>query len=1359
MFRYLGLLFFTVFGFGQQVQVTNNEYTPQGLVDLLLGNSCTEVSNISISSPNSVAYFNRNNSTFPIEEGIIIRNGNALLSGGPFTNQNQSSEVSQDSDAFLQFLSNQNGQNNLVTDVAFLQFDFVPLSNSFSFEFLFASNEYGEYQCGFSDVFAFVLVDLNTGSFENLAVVPNTSFPISVLTIRDQQFNQGCTSANPELFSTYNVTNPANASLNMRGFTDVMSASSTVIPNNPYRIRLVIGDVIDSNFDSAVFISSGNFVSNVDLGQDQEICNGDAIVLETGLDNELYNFVWLKNDNIILGETSSQLTIDGTGEYEVEVSLQNSGCLLTGSVEFTDIGSYLEPDNLYFCSASLDDVVFNLTENNLESLEIESSTYEIRYFASQEDFENNLPIENPENYMGQHEQTIVMALYNPISDSYCDSLKTFDLIVFNPIIFDVPPQDLNICDNERFDIDLTVQEPFLVQDLPDNVSYLIQYFIIEPIPGSNLGEIQFPLNHATNAETQETIWVRVSNGINPDCFGVTSFNINILNIPEVDEIEDVIVCSFYELPPLVNGNYFTLSNGQGVPLFAGDLIEDEGTYYIFSGFDENGCANESSFFVTIIEEFDMPTTRCDELVLNSPDFGFFYTEPNAQGDLLPNGTVITESTTVYFYSVFEEAFCTEIPFDITILPIPEVDELEDVIVCDNYQLPEITNGTYYTQPNGNGNVIAPGTLIQTSRNIYIYAEDENGCTNQSIFFVNIVPEYSDIVQCGPFQLPNPAVGGFFTEANGAGTQIPNNTFIFESTTIFYYVETTQGVNCTIDFSFDITINTIPEVDSLDDVLLCHNETYFLPPLSQGAYYTEPDREGIALFEGYEVTSTQTIYINNFTSNEINNVTYICSNESSFTVEIRPLPPVASFTNVVACSTYVLPTIANGNFYTESNGQGDLLPFGTPITNNQTIYIFNEYPDLPGCSSETFFTVETLGVDIQAINDIAACGSYELPALPLGDYYTESGGNGEIIPPGTVITNNQTIYAYVFQGGRIICEDEEEFTVTINDPVFLPEFQDVEVCESYLLPDLTPDNYTVEYYLASGGNQLIPTSDYLFDEPGNYTIFVYAVSLVNPNCFDEKQFELTILPRRILTYPDEHICIDVNTLNVLNLVTLESGLSENLYIINWYYEGEFIGTGGSIQVSEPGIYTIEPIAINPAIAPFCEYEPATMEVFISSSPVAEAIVSEDFAVTNSVVINILAGLGTYEYQLDDGGFQTSNIFYNVASGFHLITIRDVKGNCDDVVLEVTVINYPKFFTPNGDGSNDLWHIDDLFFIKDSYINIFDRYGKLITRLLHDEPGWDGTYNGRELPSTDYWFQVIYERNGEPREFRANFSMVR
>ena len=122
--------------FSQTITVDNTTNSPAQLVDLLLVNSCVTVSNIAISSNQSVAYFNKNGSAFPINEGIIIRNGLAMNTQGNYSNNaTLSSQINTNTDAYLQSISNSTGQSSTITDVAFLEFDFIPVSNSFSFDF------------------------------------------------------------------------------------------------------------------------------------------------------------------------------------------------------------------------------------------------------------------------------------------------------------------------------------------------------------------------------------------------------------------------------------------------------------------------------------------------------------------------------------------------------------------------------------------------------------------------------------------------------------------------------------------------------------------------------------------------------------------------------------------------------------------------------------------------------------------------------------------------------------------------------------------------------------------------------------------------------------------------------------------------------------------------------------------------------------------------------------------------------------------------------------------------------------------------------------------------------------------------
>jgi len=89
-------------------------------------------------------------------------------------------------------------------------------------------------------------------------------------------------------------------------------------------------------------------------------------------------------------------------------------------------------------------------------------------------------------------------------------------------------------------------------------------------------------------------------------------------------------------------------------------------------------------------------------------------------------------------------------------------------------------------------------------------------------------------------------------------------------------------------------------------------------------------------------------------------------------------------------------------------------------------------------------------------------------------------------------------------------------------------------------------------------------------------------------------------------------------------------------------------------------------------------------------------------------------------------------------------------------------FPNFFTPNGDGYNDYWNIkgESSIFNAESIISIFDRYGKLLKQISPSGIGWDGKYNGKDLPSTDYWFSVEYTTQSNNKAvFKSHFTLKR
>ena len=235
-----------------------------------------------------------------------------------------------------------------------------------------------------------------------------------------------------------------------------------------------------------------------------------------------------------------------------------------------------------------------------------------------------------------------------------------------------------------------------------------------------------------------------------------------------------------------------------------------------------------------------------------------------------------------------------------------------------------------------------------------------------------------------------------------------------------------------------------------------------------------------------------------------------------------------------------------------------------------------------------------------------------------------------------------------------------------------------------------------------------------------------------------------------------ICEDYETGTLLNLATLNTRVSGANYLFEWTLDGNpYGGNTPSITTNQIGDYAVKVTNTNTSCT-----NTATAKVS-KYAPYLEIIYSDAFENSTYITVNVLgAGSGNYEYQLDNLPFQDSNTFINVNSGEHTITVRDKDGHCSPAPLTAVIINYPKFFTPNGDGYNDTWNITHLISSNpDAVIFIFDRYGKLIKKITPVTEGWNGMYNGQQLPSSDYWFTVEYSEKGVPKIFKSHFSLKR
>lgn len=319
-------------------------------------------------------------------------------------------------------------------------------------------------------------------------------------------------------------------------------------------------------------------------------------------------------------------------------------------------------------------------------------------------------------------------------------------------------------------------------------------------------------------------------------------------------------------------------------------------------------------------------------------------------------------------------------------------------------------------------------------------------------------------------------------------------------------------------------------------------------------------------------------------------------------------------------------------------------------------------------------------------------------------------------------------------------------------------------------------HTDEYEAHQGLNAVANPSDFTNTVAGGQTIWVRVInSDTNAPCYALATLEVIVeeLPNPVITADNDVLCIPFGQSSTADAVVLQSSITQAGYTYAWYHNGSLVAgaTQSSLvldSVGEEGMYSLVVTSPNGCVSDASE----EFEVFLSGTPELVSITTTNAFQDQQDIIVTVQGYGEYAYQLNDGPLQDTGHFTNVSPGVHTITVYDISlGNitqlnsCDSLVIDnIQLINYPKFFTPNGDGYNDNWNITGLTEFHNAEIYIFDRYGKLLKQLNPTGEGWDGTFNGNQLPSTDYWFKVLYDEedqnnNIQRREFKAHFSMKR
>ncbi|MBE99930.1 MAG: hypothetical protein CMP77_08100, partial [Flavobacterium sp.] len=395
----------------------------------------------------------------------------------------------------------------------------------------------------------------------------------------------------------------------------------------------------------------------------------------------IVDFAWMDGPTQISTSTSVSVCPEETTTYTAVATYNRcDGTTVVKTanvtVEVADPLDLGEPEDFYICESGPGPFTFDLTENSETILNgLDPFINVITFHNSELDAtEGFSPISDADaaNYVTDGElETIWVRVENYFTSCIATTSFTIEASTAPQA---GTPANIQVCDPENDGVetfDLTALDGDVLQGQDPN-QFVVTYHTSQADAENNVNAITTPEAYTTGSAT---IYVRLTNAADEDCYSTTSFIITVTPTPVVDEPEDVFACddTGYVLPELTVGGYFNQPNGVG-PIAEGTTVLATQTIYIYaeSGTTPNNCTDESSFVVTVYEK-------------------------------------------------------------------PEVDTPADVDACESYVLPALTVGNYYTGPGGTGTQLNAGDEITVTQDIYIYANSgiEVECSDEHVFNVEV----------------------------------------------------------------------------------------------------------------------------------------------------------------------------------------------------------------------------------------------------------------------------------------------------------------------------------------------------------------------------------------------------------------------------------------------------------------------------------------------------------------------------------------------------------------------------------------------------------------------------------------------
>ena len=251
--------------------------------------------------------------------------------------------------------------------------------------------------------------------------------------------------------------------------------------------------------------------------------------------------------------------------------------------------------------------------------------------------------------------------------------------------------------------------------------------------------------------------------------------------------------------------------------------------------------------------------------------------------------------------------------------------------------------------------------------------------------------------------------------------------------------------------------------------------------------------------------------------------------------------------------------------------------------------------------------------------------------------------------------------------------------------------------------------------------------------------IYARIINGPDCYQISPVVLIIDSFNPINLQDEtlYLCKEKSI-----VATVTTGFESYLWSTG--------DRSNTITITSPGSYSVTVTNTNG-----CE-KTKNYTVKISEKAIITGVRVTDFSGNQNSILIEYTGNGNYEFSIDGSFFQESPQFFDVAAGTYTLYARDKNGCGLSTPIKAYVLDYPRYFTPNGDGYNDYWSIKNLDLLPIKSLFVYNRYGKLIKQLTSFELFWNGTFDGIAVPADDYWFKLTFE---DGKVIKGHFSLKR